>query len=55
MGSVGQRESKLLAVKVEGLKKKSAVLAFTAKECASVFGPDLSISGVESYSKFDVQ
>ena len=55
LGSVGQRAAKLLAVKVGGLKKKSAALAFTAKECAIVFSPDSSTSWVESFSKFDVQ
>ena len=33
--SVGQRAAKLLAVKVGGLKKKSATLAITAKMCVS--------------------
>ena len=37
MRSVGQRASKLLAVKVGGLKKKSAALAIPADLCASVF------------------
>ena len=37
MGSVGQRASKLLAVKVGGLRKKSATLAITAEMCASAF------------------
>ena len=55
MGSIGQRALKLLAVKVGGLKKKSATSAFTAKECASAFGLDSSSSGVESFSKFDGQ
>ena len=45
MESVGQRALKFLAVKVGGLKKKSTVLAFTTKECASTFGPDLSSPG----------
>ena len=34
-GSVGQRTTKLLAVKVGGLKKKSAASAITAEVCAS--------------------
>ena len=39
MGSVGQRALKLLAVKVGGLKKKSAASAIPADLCASAFGP----------------
>jgi len=54
MGSVNKRTSKLPAFKVGGLKKKSAALAFTVEECASLFGPGSSTSGVESFSKFDV-
>ena len=54
MECVGERASKLLAVRVGGLKKKSATLAFSAEECASVFDPDSSTSRVESFSKFDV-
>ena len=52
LGSVGQRASKLLAVKVGVLKKKSAPSAIPAKLCASVIGPGSSSSGVESFSKF---
>ena len=37
-GAVGQRASKLLAVKVVGLKKKSTGLVITAKVCASTSG-----------------
>ena len=50
IGSVGQRTSKLLAVKVGVLKKKSAALAIPAELCASEFGPDSSLPGVESFS-----
>ena len=50
--SVGKRAVKLQAVKVGGLKKKSAALAFTAEESASVISPDSSSSGVKSFSKF---
>ena len=39
VGSVGQRAAKLLAVKVGGLSKKSAILAFMAEEYASAIGP----------------
>ena len=45
LGSVGQRAAKLLAVKVGGLKKKSAPL--------KPVSPDLRMHGVESFSKFD--
>ena len=38
----------------KGLKKKSAVLAFTAEECASAYGQDSNLPRVESFSKFDV-
>ena len=37
--SDGQRATKLLAVKVGGLKKKSAAMAIPADLCASAFGP----------------
>ena len=43
----------MLAIKVGGLKKKSAALAFKAKECESAIALDLSLPGVESLSKFD--
>ena len=36
LGSVGQRAAKLLAVKVGVLKKKSAALAFTVKDCSLI-------------------
>ena len=39
MRSVGQRTLILLAVKVGGLKKKSAASAIPADLCASAFGP----------------
>ena len=53
--SVDKRTSKILAVKVGSLKKKSVALAFTAEVCASTFGPGLTLSGVKSFSKFDGQ
>ena len=49
VGSVGQRASKLLAVKVGVLKKKSALSAIPAELCASAIGPGLSSSGVKSF------
>ena len=49
MGSVGQRASKLLAVKVVGLKKKSAALAIPAEVCASPIGPDSRTPEVKSF------
>ena len=39
MGSVGQRATKLLAVKVGVLKKKSAASAIPTEVYASAFGP----------------
>ena len=48
--------AKLLAVKVEALKKKPATSAIPAEVYASVIsplGPGSSPSGVESFSKFD--
>ena len=53
MGFVGQRASKLPAVKIGDLKKKSADLAITAEACASVIGPGSSGTGVKSFQKFD--
>ena len=53
MRSVAQRTLKLLAIKVGGLKRKSAALAFKAKSCASALGPGLTLPEVKSYSKFD--
>ena len=53
MGSVDQRAAKLLVFKVGGLKKKSVLSAFTAKEYGSAFGPGLTSPGVKSFSKFD--
>ena len=53
MRSVGQRASKLLAVEVGGLKKKSATSAIPADLCASAFGPGSNPGAVESFSKFD--
>ena len=57
LGSVGQRASTLLAVKVGVLKKKSAATAIPAELCASAFSPGSSSwgPGVESFSKFDGQ
>ena len=51
MGSVGQRASKLLAVKVEGSPKKSADTVVTIK--ASTSGLGLTSPRVESFSNFD--
>ena len=42
---LGQRDAKLLAVKVGALKKKSAALAIPAKVCASAFSQDSSPPG----------
>ena len=53
MRSVGQRASKLLAVKVGVLKKKSAAMAIPAKFCASAIGLGSRSSGVKSFSKFE--
>ena len=53
MGSVGERASKLLAVKVEILKKNSATLAIPTEVCASALGQGLSTPGVKSFSNFD--
>ena len=55
MKSIGQWAAKLLAVKVEVLKKKSATLAIPAKVCASTIGPGSRLSGFKSFSKFDGQ
>ena len=49
MGSVGQRAAKLPALKVGGLKKKSADSAIIAKACASVIGPGSSGTRVKSF------
>ena len=53
MKSLGQLAAKLLADKVEVLKKKSAASAIQAKVCASVIGQGSSLSRVKSFSKFD--
>ena len=53
MESIGQRATKLPALKVGGLKKKSAALAIPVDLCTSAIGPGSSSSGVESFSKFD--
>ena len=55
MRSIGQRASKLLAVKFGGLKKKSVASAIPADLCASMIGPGSSSSGVELFSKFEGQ
>ena len=55
MGSVGQRVAKLPALKVRGLKKKSADSAITAKACASVIGLGSSSTRIESFSEFNGQ
>ena len=55
MRSADQRASKLLAVKVGGLKKKSAASAIPADLCASAFGPGSSPGPLLSFSKFDSQ
>ena len=47
MGSVGQRAAQLLAVKIKGLKKKSAASAIPAEVSVSVFGPGSSLSKAE--------
>ena len=51
--SVGQRALKFLPITVGGLKKKSAISAFTAKECASAFHRGSTSPGVKSFLKFD--
>ena len=53
MKSVSQWASKLLAVKFEVLKKKSAISAMSAEVCASAIGPGLTLTRVKSFSKFD--
>ena len=53
LGPLGQRATKLPALKVGGLKKKSADPAFTAEAYAGVIGPGSSCTGVKSFSKFD--
>ena len=55
LGYVGQRAAKLLAVKVEVLKKKSATSAIPAKVCASAIGQGSRVPGVKSFSKFEGQ
>ena len=47
--------AKLLAVKVEVLKKKSAISAIPAEVWASAIGQDLSPPWVKSFLKFDGQ
>ena len=49
LGSVGQRAAKLLAVKVEVLKKKSATSAIPVKVCASAICLGLRPPGVKSF------
>ena len=55
LGSADQRATKLLAIKVGVLKKKSAASAIPPKVCARTFGPGSTTSGVELFSKFDGQ
>ena len=55
LGSADQRAAKLLAVKVEVLKRKSATSAIPPELSAITFSPGLSWPGVESFSKFDGQ
>ena len=55
MESIGQRATKLPALKVGGLKKKSAASAIPANACAIAFGPGSNPGAVESFSKFDSQ
>ena len=55
IGSVGQGASKLLAVKVGVLKKKSAALAISPELCTTMIGPGSSLSGVESFSNLEGQ
>ena len=51
--SVGQRASKLLAVKFGILKKESAASAIPAELCARTLGLGSSFPRVKSFSKFD--
>ena len=44
IGSVDERASKLLAVKVGGLMEKSTISAFAAEECAIALDPDSSFA-----------
>ena len=53
MESIGQRATKLPALKVGGLKKKSAASAIPANTCAIAFGLGSNPGAVESFSKFD--
>ena len=53
--TVDQRAAKLLAVNFRVLRKKSAASAIPTKLCASTFGPDSGLPGVESLSKLDSQ
>ena len=55
IGSIGQRATKLPALKVGGLKKMSASLAITADAFVSAISPGSSGTGVESFSNFDGQ
>ena len=55
MRSVDQRASKLLAIKVGVLEKKSAASAIPANACAIALGPGSIPGTVESFSKFDSQ
>ena len=55
MRSVGQWTAKLLAIKVEVLKKKSATSAIPAEVCASAISLGSRPPGVKSFPKFDGQ
>ena len=55
MKSLGQWALKLLAVKIEVIKKKSATSAIAAEVCTSVIGPGSRSPGLKSFSKFDGQ
>ena len=52
-GSAGQRATKLLAVKVGGLTKKSAGSAITADVYASMIGLGSTTPQTKSFSKFE--
>ena len=55
MGSVDQLAAKLLSVKAEVLKKKSATSAIPAKVCASAIGLGWRVPGFKSFSESDGQ
>ena len=53
--SVGQRATKLLAVKAGVCKKNSATSAIPPELSAIACGPDSILGELESFSKFDSQ